>query len=177
MSRGACVLLVGACLLTAQPLAAAQAKSAGDSLLGKWWFPEKNGQMEIYREGDKYFGKVISYEKPEQLDENNPDPKLQTRKFVGILMVQDFTYDADDKKWIDGTIYDADSGKTYSCTMWYKDDDPAVLNVRGYVGLAILGRTEVFTRVTKEDEEREAKAKAEAEKAAAAEADKAAETK
>lgn len=155
--------VLGALLVSAA--LAADKKSPADSLLGKWWFPKKNGKMEVYREGDKYFGKVISYEKSEQLDENNPDPALRSRKFVGILMMQDFVYDADDEKWIDGTIYDADSGKTYSCNLWYKDGDPNSLNVRGYVGISILGRTEIFTRVTAEEEAAEAAELAEAEKA------------
>lgn len=152
-------------LILASAAGAADNKSSADSLVGKWWFPKKNGKMEIYREGDKFLGKVISYEKPEQLDDNNPDESLRSRKFVGILMMQDFVYDADDAQWTDGTIYDADSGKTYSCNMWYKDGDPQVLNVRGYVGISILGRTEIFTRVTAEDEAAEAAQLAEAEKA------------
>jgi uncharacterized protein (DUF2147 family) len=43
-----------------------------------------------------------------------------------------------------GTIYDPKSGKTYSCKMTLKGDK---LDIRGFVGLSLLGRTETWTRV------------------------------
>lgn len=134
----------------------ALAAEPADAVLGKWWFPEKNGKMEVFREGDKYFGKVIAYDKPDELDKNNPDPELRERRFVGILMLHDFVYDAEEEEWTDGTIYDGDSGKTYQCTMWFEDGDLTKLNARGYIGFALLGRTEIFTRVKPEEEDQDA---------------------
>jgi len=145
------VALVGLMLpvVTAQ---AAEPKGGADAIVGKWWFPKKNGKMEIKKEGNVYNGIVIEYEKEEQLDENNPDPKLQTRPFVGIDMLKNFKYDPSAEKWSGGTIYDGDSGKTYKCNMWFEGGDLNNLNARGYVGLSVFGRTEIFTRVTPEDE-------------------------
>lgn len=151
-------------MVLASPLAAADAP--GDALLGKWWFPEKNGKMEVTKDKDtgKYVGVVVAYDDVEALDKNNPDESLRTRKFIGITMLEGFTYEADDEQWAGGTIYDGDSGKTYKCKMWFKDGDPNILNVRGFIGVSILGRTELFTRVTKEDEEKEAAEAAKKEK-------------
>jgi uncharacterized protein (DUF2147 family) len=129
----------------------------GDAVLGQWWFPKKNGKMEIRREKDKYFGKVVDYDDPDALDEHNPDPNLQTRPFIGIEMLADFNYDPQEKKWIDGTIYDGESGKTYKCSMWFENGDASRMNVRGYIGFSFLGRTEVFTRVTSKDEQSDKK--------------------
>lgn len=131
---------------------AADPSDPADAVLGRWWFPEKNGQMEIFRDKDIYFGKVVKYDDPDALDENNPDPKLRDRKFVGITMLENFTYDSNKKKWVDGTIYDGDSGKTYKCTMWFEDGNLDRLNVRGYIGISLLGRTEIFERVKETDE-------------------------
>lgn len=158
-----------ATLLTALLCGALPARAAdpGDAILGKWWFPKKNGKMDVAKVGGVYNGKVIEYEKPEQIDDKNPDPALKNRKFVGINMLADFTYDAGDKKWINGTIYDGESGKTYKCSLWFEDNDTSKLNARGYIGISLFGRTEVFHRLTKEEEEAEAKAKAEAEAKAA----------
>ncbi|MBX7167831.1 MAG: DUF2147 domain-containing protein [Pirellulales bacterium] len=148
--------LAGLLILPAVALAADK-KSPGDTLLGKWWFPKKNGRLEIVNKDGVYFGNVIAYyEDPEALDKNNPDESLRKRKFIGIEMLRDFTYDADAQEWSGGTIYDGDSGKTYKSRMWYKDGDPNTLNVRGFIGISILGRTEIFTRVTKEDEAKDA---------------------
>ncbi|RZL30018.1 MAG: DUF2147 domain-containing protein, partial [Pedobacter sp.] len=51
----------------------------------------------------------------------------------------------DGSKWIDGTIYDPKTGKTYSCNLTLKDNN--TLNVRGYIGISIIGRSETFKRV------------------------------
>ena len=47
-------------------------------------------------------------------------------------------------KWRGGTIYDPRDGKTYKCAMSLKPD--GTLEVRGYVGLALFGKTVVWTR-------------------------------
>lgn len=145
--------------------AAAEDRTACDAVLGKWWFPKQNGQMEIRCDKDVYSGKVIAYEKEGALDKNNPDPALRERPFVGVEMLKDFKYDAKKQQWSSGTIYDGDSGKTYKCTLWFKDGDTSRLNARGYVGISVLGRTEVFTRVTESEEKARDKEKADDKKA------------
>jgi uncharacterized protein (DUF2147 family) len=120
--------------------------------LGKWWFPKKNGQLEIKKANGIYTGQVIAYDDPEALDKNNPDPKLAKRKFIGIEMLSNFKYDSSKNQWSDGTIYDGDSGKTYNCSLWFDKGKPTELRARGYIGISLLGRTEVFQRVTAADE-------------------------
>jgi uncharacterized protein (DUF2147 family) len=46
--------------------------------------------------------------------------------------------------WSGGTIYDPDSGRTYSCRFELLEQDR--LKVRGFLGLSLLGRTQVWTR-------------------------------
>lgn len=48
-------------------------------------------------------------------------------------------------EWIDGTILDPNSGKEYSCKMKLKDNN--TLEVRGFLGISLLGRTQVWKRV------------------------------
>jgi uncharacterized protein (DUF2147 family) len=119
-----------------------------DAVLGKWLNPSGEGQIEIYKKGDKYFGKLAWMKEPNlngkpKLDTKNPDEKLQKRALLNLEILKDFSYD--DKKWTDGTIYDPKSGKTYSCNMTLKGND--VLNIRGYIGISLLGRSETFRRV------------------------------
>lgn len=130
----------------------AEEKPAGDAVLGKWWFPKKNGQFEVKKANGIYKGTVIAYDDPEALDKNNPDPELAKRKFIGIDMLSDFKYDSGKNQWLEGTIYDGDSGKTYSCSLWFEKGKPNELRGRGYIGISLLGRTEVFQRVTAADE-------------------------
>lgn len=157
------VSLISACAML-PVLSAAEPTSSADAILGKWWFPKRDGQLEVRCENDAYFGKVIAYDKPGQVDEHNPDPKLRDRPFVGIEMLADFKYDPNDQKWVEGTIYDGESGKTYKCTMWFENNNQDRLNVRGYIGFSFLGRTEIFERVRPEDEQSAEKADGESAK-------------
>lgn len=147
------MLLVVALLVISGLPGMAEEKPAGDAVLGKWWFPKKNGQFEIKKANGIYTGRVIAYDDPEALDKNNPDPNLAARKFVGIEMLSNFQYDPAKNQWSEGTIYDGDSGKTYSCSLWFEKGKPNELRGRGYIGISLLGRTEVFQRVTADDEQ------------------------
>jgi uncharacterized protein (DUF2147 family) len=55
-------------------------------------------------------------------------------------MLKDFTY-AGDKSWENGTIYDPENGSTYSCEINMTDEN--TLDVRGFIGLSVFGRTDV----------------------------------
>jgi len=118
-----------------------------NSLLGRYWLPQKDGQLEIYLKSDTYFGRVIAYDVAGQLDAKNPDPQQRSRPILGVDLLPEFRFDETTSRWTGGTIYDAKSGKTYKCRLWFEDDDPGVLWARGYIGISILGRTERFERI------------------------------
>ncbi len=80
----------------------------------------------------------------EKVDRENPDPALRSRPVIGLRIFEGFTYDGDGR-WKNGTIYDPASGKTYSCKIRLQDDGS--LKVRGFIGISLLGRTEIWTRV------------------------------
>ena len=52
-------------------------------------------------------------------------------------------------QWRGGTIYDPTSGRTYDCELRVRDDDR--LDIRGYFGLRLIGRTVTWTRVGSEE--------------------------
>lgn len=148
-------MLLSALVMTGLAIGA-NAKDGGE-ILGVW----KNapgphqGFFEIYRTGDRFEGKIVdlaelTYEKgdPEEgktkHDRYNPEKSLQERPIIGMVFLKDFTYDGDNK-YSGGTIYDPESGKTYKCKMTLKGDQ---LDVRGYVGISMFGRTESWTRDT-----------------------------
>lgn len=124
---------------------------AQDKILGNWLSEEKDGRIEIYKTGDKYFGKLVwgkdlveadgKTPRKDRTDTKNGDPKLRSRPLLGLVLLTNFTYD--DGEWSGGKIYDPKSGKTYSCTMKLKGDK---LEIRGYVGVSMFGRTTVWTR-------------------------------
>ncbi|GGB15566.1 DUF2147 domain-containing protein [Puia dinghuensis] len=120
-----------------------------DDVTGVWMtHGDRPAKIQIYRSGDQYFGKIVYLQFPNEdngkprVDKNNPDERLRSRPLLGLGLLSGFKFDEDE--WNGGKIYDPQSGKTYSCTMSLKDMN--TLKVRGYVGISLLGRTEVWTR-------------------------------
>ncbi|KAA9339745.1 DUF2147 domain-containing protein [Hymenobacter busanensis] len=128
-------------------VAAAQSLSP----LGVWTNSEKKATFEIYKCGNKLCGKIVSLTVPNdpatgkpKTDSQNPDPKLRNRPRLGLVFMEGFVYDSDNK-WDDGKIYDPESGKTYSCYM--KMLNANTMEVKGYIGFSLIGRSQTWTRV------------------------------
>jgi len=121
------------------------AQANPDAILGIWFNEEKDAKIKVYKEDGKFYGKIVWHKTGDDIspyDENNPDRELQKRKKLGLVILNDFEFD--DGKWEDGTIYDPKSGKTYSCIIKLEKD--GTLNVRGYIGISLIGRTTEWTK-------------------------------
>jgi len=122
-----------------------------DDILGKWWSPEKDGKIEFYKKGNKYYGKLVWSNGPLAYDSkgiakkdiNNPVAAMRSQTIINSTNFKDFEYV--NGKWDNGNVYDPRSGYTYSCTLWLEGKD--VLKVRGYLGFSLIGKTETMTRV------------------------------
>ena len=124
-----------------------QAQSASD-ITGLWWNAEKTAKIEVYEEGGKYFGKIVHLVEPNEngkpkTDKENPDAKLKNRKLEGLVILEGLEYD-EDNEYEDGEIYDPKSGKTYSANAELKGDK---LDLRGYIGISLIGRTSTWERI------------------------------
>ncbi len=156
--RSAWIALVLVFVVVAVPASAQD----GDAILGLWATdPEGGGgeaHVEVYKEDGKYYGKIIWLAQPvyppddpkgtpgePKTDLNNPDPALQKEPVIGLFIVKDFVYNGKGL-WHKGTIYDPDNGKTYKCKIKFGDNEK-VLKVRGFIGVSLLGRTTLWTRV------------------------------
>jgi len=136
--------------LVATLLIAGLSQSHADALPavdGVWLSGDGDGWIEISATPSGLSGVIAgspnaSEDRPD-MDEKNPDPALRDRPLVGLNLFAGFEYDGD-RRWKGGTIYDPNSGKTYRCIVTVVDVD--TLKVRGYVGVPLLGRTEVWTR-------------------------------
>jgi uncharacterized protein (DUF2147 family) len=79
-------------------------------------------------------------------DVNNPDEKLRKRPLKGLENLREFVY-AGNNVWDSGRVYDPKTGNDYSCEM--KLIDANTLEVRGYIGVSLFGRTDVWKRQVK----------------------------
>jgi uncharacterized protein (DUF2147 family) len=125
-------------------------QTKADDIVGVWLTGgNEPAKIQVFRSGDRYFGKIIWLKNPEKngaprLDIKNPDKALQKQQIVGLTILKNFRFD--DGEWNDGKIYDPQSGSTYSCYLTLTNNN--TLKVRGYVGISLLGRTEIWTRTT-----------------------------
>lgn len=119
------------------------------SPVGVWTNEEGKANFEIYKCGDKLCGKIISLKEPTRngkpkMDDNNPDAKLRSQPLQGLVFLKGFEAQ-DGNKWDNGTIYDPESGKTYSCYMKMKNNNE--MEVKGYIGISLIGRSQNWKRV------------------------------
>ncbi|MGY6560980.1 MAG: DUF2147 domain-containing protein [Luteibaculaceae bacterium] len=117
-----------------------------DAILGDWVNQKQDAKFTIYKIDDVYYGKIIWGSGRETKDVKNPDVKLRSRELTGLTILKDFTYKGDNL-WENGTIYDPNDGKTYSCKITMIDNNK--IDVRGFVGVSLFGRTETWTRIKK----------------------------
>lgn len=128
------------CYLSTTASAQTDQKTA-DQIAGLYWSPKKDAKIEIYKKGEHYFGRSI-WVANRRKDNKNPNEALKTREVLGIELLTNFSYD--DGVYNAGRIYDPESGKTYDCKMTLIGDN---LKVRGYIGISLFGRTEIFQRI------------------------------
>jgi uncharacterized protein (DUF2147 family) len=136
--------LIITCLLFSASMVFAQA----DKITGIWAPAKGTSQVRIFKATNgKYYGKVEWLkEDKDKLDVNNPDEKVRGNKIWGLMILKDFSYNQDKKRWEGGTVYDPDNGKTYDCYMWFDGDD-SKMTLKGYVlGMKFVGRAEDWTR-------------------------------
>jgi uncharacterized protein (DUF2147 family) len=106
--------------------------------------------VRIYKNGDKYQGKIVWLKEPNdpetgkpKVDKNHPEAASKNRAILGLVNIWGFNYKGENV-WDEGNIYDPKNGNTYSCTMKLQNNNS--LEVRGYIGVSIIGRTDTWTR-------------------------------
>lgn len=122
------------------------AQSEADKIIATYVTEEKNGHVQVYKSGDKYFGKLVWIDEPDALDENNPDKAKRSNKVMGMVILTNFVYKGEGK-YEDGKLYDPDSGNTYSGRLTLQPNGD--VKMRGYVGLPMFGRSSFWTRLKK----------------------------
>lgn len=147
------VVLLWFCVLSAS--AAAYAAN-GDDILGVWNNEEKDAKIEIFKCSGKYCGKIVSAKEPNypansregvpgtpRLDHNNPDRAKRSKPILGLQIVNDFIFSGRNV-WKGGSVYDPKNGKTYRGKITLVS--PNTLDLRGFVGITLFGRTTTWTR-------------------------------
>ncbi len=119
-------------------------------IVGVWKTGEGNAMVRIYKNGEKFQGKIVWLKEPNdpetgrpKIDKNHPEEANRTRPILGLVNIWGFSQTGKNL-WEDGNIYDPKNGNTYSCEI--KMINSKVLEVRGYIGVSLLGRTDTWTK-------------------------------
>jgi uncharacterized protein (DUF2147 family) len=113
-------------------------------ILGNWLTEPKDGIIQIsVAAGATYEGRIVGGNHPGRVDAKNPDASQRGKSLRGQVILRELHYDGDGK-WSGGTIYEPDSGHTYKCLVELVTPDR--LKVHGYIGVSMLGKSQIWTR-------------------------------
>ncbi|KFF01643.1 DUF2147 domain-containing protein [Chryseobacterium luteum] len=99
--------------------------------------------VEIYKKTDgKYYGKVSQLLiKPANPNCTSCKDDRKGKPILGLEIIRGLQKEGDE--FTGGTITDPKTGKTYKCTITKSGDK---LNVRGYMGVSVFGRTQIWEK-------------------------------
>ena len=147
MNRFITVAIVTWC---AASVAAFAAEAAGP--VGTWKTVDDNtgkakAHVEIREEGGVLYGKITKLINPEV-----PNPlcdkcsgNLKDKPVLGMQILWGLKKNGD-AEWSDGYILDPENGKVYRCKLSLTGNG-TTLEVRGYLGFSLLGRTQEWSRI------------------------------
>ena len=125
---------------------------ADDSILGKWkTIDDETGKaksiVEIYQTGEIFKGKVLEILIPE--DAKRVCSSCTGEKFnkpiLGLEIINGIKEITKNKVWGDGEVLDPKNGKIYKCRL--KLIDAKTLEIRGYIGISLFGRSQTWYRL------------------------------
>ena len=135
--------------LLAAPIDAV-AERPGDPAHGYWLTENRKAIVRIAPCGADTCGRMVWVEDPRdeagrpKRDDRNADAAKRSRPICGIELVGGLTK-ADEGAWQNGWVYNPRNGETYSAEI--RALSPSELEVRGYLGVSMLGKSQVWTRV------------------------------
>lgn len=120
------------------------------NVVGKWkTVDDETGEaksiVEITESGGKIYGKVVEILNPAKKNAKCKDcsGEDKDKPILGLTIIKGLKKSGDE--YTDGKILDPNKGKLYKCTVKLDGNDK--LNVRGYVGISLIGRTQTWSRV------------------------------
>lgn len=126
---------------------------AGDELLGEWWTEGNEGRVSFARYRDGTYRGTTSCcaheddtERRPKFDHKNPKPELRSRSTLGIVIIWNLKYGGEGE-YSDGFVYNPRDGKTYRMKVEVLDAD--TIKIRGYLGISLLGQSQVWKRYRK----------------------------
>lgn len=143
------LLLAGMLVCSSRAWAADSPARQQDLLLGEWWTEGREGRIKFIRATDGTYRGITTCcangptnSTDPDFDIHNPNPTLRTRSTLGIVIIWKLSFE--DGKYLGGYVYNPRDGRTYRMKIEVVDRE--TIEVRGYVGLPLLGQTQTWKR-------------------------------
>jgi uncharacterized protein (DUF2147 family) len=132
------VLIISICLLFFTSKIYSFTKTdESEKIVGIWFTDDKTSKIQIYKSENQYFGKIV------WLAPKGSKEDLKVKPTLGYQIFRKFTFEGKNI-WSGGQVSDPRSGMTVSGKMTLKNEN--TLNVRGYIGAPMFGKTVVLLR-------------------------------
>lgn len=136
------IIIWAICLLSAPVI--------GQDIFGSWKTIDDNtGEaksiVQIYKDNGKVYGRVTEILNPDRRDAvcGQCEGEDKNKPVQGLVILRGL--EKDGNQYNGGRILDPESGNLYKC--YLELEDPDKLKVRGYIGMAMIGRTQYWQRV------------------------------
>ncbi len=139
-------------------------QNSADLIVGDWKPSNGRSIIRIYKgvkdngeDPKKYYGKIVWLIEPNdangnpRTDINNPVESKRKNPLKGMVNVKDLEFVGSDSElaWDNGTIYDPNNGSEYSFKAGIDRKKPNQLYGKGYIGISLFGREDVWARMVK----------------------------
>jgi uncharacterized protein (DUF2147 family) len=146
------VALAAAAVTAVSPSETAFAQTAAaDQVVGLWEADNGSLKLDMFDAGGTYSARMlygVRVMEPDgktfRQDTKNPDPSLRTRSLERAVILKNFKWNARERRWEGGSLYDGSSGRSVSARATLNKEK---MELRAYVGTPMMGRTVVFHRV------------------------------
>ncbi len=110
---------------------------------------EAKALVEISEHDGVLSGRIVKLFRKPQEDQNplceDCEGERHNQPVLGMTILWNMRHDGDE--WDGGEILDPEKGKTYRCKL-HVIDGGAELEVRGFIGISLLGRTQVWEHMS-----------------------------
>jgi uncharacterized protein (DUF2147 family) len=145
--------LAAAAMAVALPIGSAAHAAGPAQELGLWYDDTGDGAIRIEPCGGGLCGKIVWLKDPLHddgtplIDRHNPEPSKQKRTICGLQILGELK-PMQDGSFDNGWVYDPKEGKSYSLALKLMGKDE--LQITGYLGVKLLGKTFTWTRAKTE---------------------------
>ncbi len=123
---------------------------AQNRFLGKWkTIDDETGKpvsvVEIFESRGKLYGKIVELYNPKNVHRKceNCLGDDKNKPLLGLIVIKGLTRNG--HEYGNGKILDPKQGKLYKCTLSLDGHDR--LKVRGFIGVSLIGRTQIWERL------------------------------